>query len=103
MTTKNKHHHDRPAYRDDAASHAITDLFESMDLAQSHVSQGEPALAKSVVNDAINRFHMAITMSCLRDLIVRVNPVGRVEVFIDYKDDLGTIRTTYTARLPLNA
>lgn len=96
------HLHNRPAFRDDHVVQAVIDLFDDIDAAQSLIYQGEPATAKSVVNYAVYRFRDKVIDSCIKDLTVSINAVGRLEVFLDYADDQGVIRTTYTSRTPIN-
>ena len=93
--------HSRPAHRDDVAVQSIVDLFDDIDAAQAIIDQDESTVAKTVVKNAVNRFREKVIDSSIKDLQVYMNAVGRLEVFLDYADDLGVIRTTYTARKPV--
>lgn len=96
------HTHNRPAYRDDLAIQAVIDLFDDIDVAQFFIQDGEPATAKTIVDHAVYRFRSKVIDSTIKDLKVTFNSVGRLELFLDYADDLGVIRTTYTSRNPIN-
>lgn len=102
MKTKS-HKHSRPVHRDDPTTQAYINLLEDIDAAQIYICDDDADAAKAIVKDSIDRFYEKVTVSGIKDLIVKVNCVGRLEVFIDYSDDYGHIRTTYTARLPVNS
>jgi hypothetical protein len=95
---KHPNTHERPAYRDDAATQAIVGLFDDIDWAQALVYDGKPATARVCVAQAVQRFKTKVDNTAIKDLTIGANALGRLEVYIHYVDDLGTYRTTYTAR-----
>lgn len=94
--------YDRPTVRDDHVARHIVDFFDNIDCAQSHVFSGEPSIAKLVADNAVAFLKSRVGTEHLLAVSVTASPVGRLEAFVHYSDDLGTIRTTYKARTPIN-
>lgn len=90
----------RKSHRDDPVRNAVVNFCENLDGAQLLLAGGSGGSAKDVVNNAISDLTAVLSSSGVRDLTVSVNHLGRIEVFLDYSDDLGDIRLTYTARNP---
>jgi hypothetical protein len=91
----------RKAHRDDPVRNALANFCENLDGAQWLLAAGSKGSAKDCVNNAVSDLTAVLSGPGIRDLIVEVNALGRIEAFLDYSDDLGDIRLTYTARQPL--
>lgn len=96
MTT----HAIRKSHRDDPVRNAVVNFCENLDGAQLLLAGGSGPAARKAVGDAISDLTAVLSSSGVRDLTVSVNHLGRIEAFLDYSDDLGDIRLTYTARNP---
>jgi hypothetical protein len=90
----------RKALRDDPVRNAIVNFCEAIDGAQWLLINATSKDAKEAVNRSISDLTAVLSALGIRDLIVEVNALGRIEAFLDYSDDLGDIRLTYTARQP---
>ena len=93
----------RKGYRDDPVRNAVANFCENLDGAQQLLAGGSGGSAKALVNGAISDLTAVLASSGVRDLTVSVNHLGRIEAFLDYSDEFGDIRLTYTARNPINA
>ena len=93
----------RKAHRDDPVRNAIANFCENLDGAQFLLAGGSKGSAKDCVNNAVSDLTAVLSSSGIRDFTVSVNALGRIEAFLDYADDLGEIRMTYTARQPRDA
>jgi hypothetical protein len=93
----------RKAHRDDPVRNAVVNFCENLDGAQQLLAGGSKGSAKDCVNNAVSDLTAVLSGPGIRDLIVEVNALGRIEAFLDYSDDLGDIRLTYTARQPIDA
>lgn len=92
----------RKTYRDDPVRNAVANFCENLDGAQLFMSAGSGGSARDYVNRALSDLTAVLDSAGVRDLTVSVNSLGRLEVFLDYQDDQGEIRITYTARQPRN-
>ena len=92
----------RKAHRDDPVRNALANFCENLDGAQFLINAGEVQSAKDLVERSIGELKSVLIEPGIEDLIVTVNRVNRLEVYLDYFDDLGRIRLTYTARQPIN-
>jgi hypothetical protein len=90
----------RKTLRDDPVRNAVANFCENIDGAQLFISAGNGGDARDCVNRAVADLTAVLDASGVRDLIVNVNALGRIEAFLDYRDDAGEIRLTYTARTP---
>ncbi len=90
----------RKAHRDDPARNAVANFCENIDGAQLFISAGKGGEARDYVNRAVADLTAVLDSAGVRDLTVTVNAFGRIEAFLDYRDDAGEIRLTYTARTP---
>lgn len=93
----------RKAHRDDPVRNAVANFCENLDGAQHLLWGGSKGSAKDCVNNAVSDLTAVLSSAGIRNLTVAVNALGRIEAFLDYRDDLGDIRLTYTARRPLDA
>lgn len=93
----------RKTHRDDPVRNALANFCENLDGAQWLLAAGSKGSAKDCVNNAVSDLTAVLSAQGIRDLIVEVNALGRIEAFLDYKDDLGEVRLTYTARQPIDA
>ena len=93
----------RKAHRDDPVRNAVANFCENLDGAQHLLWGGSKGSAKDTVNRAVSDLTAVLSAQGIRDLTVGVNGIGRIEAFLDYSDDLGDIRLTYTARQPIHA
>ena len=91
----------RKAHRDDPVRNALANFCENLDGAQFLLAGGSTGSAKDCVNRAVSDLTAVLSSTGIRDFTVSVNGLGRIEAFLDYADDLGEIRMTYTARQPL--
>lgn len=91
----------RKAHRDDPVRNAVANFCENLDGAQWLLINATAKDAREAVNRSISDLTAALSAQGIRDLVVAVNGIGRIEAFLDYSDDLGDIRLTYTARQPL--
>ena len=91
----------RKAHRDDPVRNALANFCENLDGAQWLLLNATAKDAKEAVNRSVSDLTAVLSASGIRDLTVNVNALGRIEAFLDYSDDLGDIRLTYTARQPL--
>lgn len=96
MTT----HAIRKSHRDDPVRNAVVNFCENLDGAQVFLAAGSGGNARDNVNRAVSDLTAVLSSSGIRDLTVSVTALGRIEAFLDYSDDLGDIRLTYTARNP---
>ena len=92
----------RKALRDNPVRNALANFCENLDGAQWLLVNATSKDAKEAVNRSISDLTTVLSGPGIRDLIVEVNGIGRIEAYLDYSDDLGQIRMTYTARQPLN-
>jgi hypothetical protein len=92
----------RKTHCHDPVRNAIVNFCENIDGAQLFLDGGSGGNAKENVNRAISDLPAVLSASGIRDLTVSVNALGRIEAFLDYADDLGEIRLTYTARTTLS-
>jgi hypothetical protein len=88
----------RKAYRDDPVRNAIANFCENLDGAQLFISAGKGGEARDYVNRAVSDLTAVLDSAGIHDLTVNVNALGRIEAFLDYRDDAGVFRLTYTAR-----
>lgn len=91
----------RKAHRDDPVRNAVANFCENLDGAQWLLLNATAKDAREAVNRSVSDLTAVLSTLGIRDLIVEVNALGRIEAFLDYSDDLGDIRFTYTARQPL--
>lgn len=91
----------RKAHRDDPVRNAVANFCENLDGAQWLLINATAKDAREAVNRSISDLTAVLWVSGIRDFTVSVNGIGRIEAFLDYSDDLGDIRLTYTARQPL--
>ena len=94
----------RKAHRDDPLRNALVNLLEDLDCAQTMLVEGKRDAAMPYAREAVRSFASlkAVNLGSVRDLTMSVNDLGRFELFLDYADDLGEIRITYTARARCN-
>jgi hypothetical protein len=90
----------RKAHRDDPVVMALANFCEDLDGAQYILENDNGGCARDQVDRALSLLKSSLPSAGINDLTVSINELGRLGFYIDYADDLGEIRITYTARVP---
>ena len=90
----------RKAHRDDPVVMALANFCEDLDGAQYILENGNGPEAREQMDRALSLLKSSLPSAGINDLTVSINELGRLGFYIDYADDLGEIRITYTARVP---